>query len=148
HQSTNKISPVEALLEYAMQDLAEQPQRARTYIERSQQALAGARSILLNFQNYASDKPFPDRGPLEVGQLLRAGVETIRALYPALAAVEVAGAVPAVRVQVSRAAMLEVFEVLAHNSLLHGGKRPQELRLTLAAEVLPADRGVRSPTGR
>src|SRR5262249_25692082 len=113
HQLTNKLTPVESWIEFARQDMLAQPEVAQAYLERSQRRLPTARAILLDFQRYASDKPFPDRTLLSLENLLQALVEELRACHFQIGEFRIESPVPVATVEVSLPALLEVFDTLA-----------------------------------
>lgn len=138
HQLANKLAPAESDCRYVESWLQSPLVEAkagyidvRDAISNAQKSIAFARSILMDFRRYASDSPFEDIREYRVDALLTSIGDHLAAVCQELDfSVESTSFSGAVRC--SRSAMLEVFEVLALNSLAHSGKSPADLRVSIA----------------
>ena len=138
HQLANKIGPAESECHFVKAWLKAQPwQNLDGYAQvdaaltNAQQCMEFSSEILKDFRRYASEKPFDDMRETGVDEFLelvqnhlrrtcaQLTLNVLRELPRSLATCP-----PTIRY--SQSAMLEVFEVLAFNSLAHAGKQNGE----------------------
>jgi len=140
HQLSNKLSGSESFLVYARNALALHPERAQIDIDTSLAGLQKARAILADFRRYAHDRPFADTSSTEASALVQVIRNEIRQNHPKIAVdVAINDAARGRMLKMSKTALVEITEILVNNSLLHGGKKANDLRVTLHLELTRSD---------
>ena len=138
HQLANKIGPAESECHFVKAWLKAQPwQNLDGYAQvdaaltNAQQCMEFSSEILKDFRRYASEKPFDDIRETGIHEFLELVQNHLRRTCAQLTLNvlrelprSLATSPPTIRY--SQSAMLEVFEVLAFNSLAHAGKQNGE----------------------
>ena len=144
HQLSNKLGAIESLTHLARQWLltresfdSQDRQKMSVLLESAQKGIESSRAILKDFRRYASDDPFNDIREFAVADLLRNVERQLRGIHPDVE-VCVEEPSPQLRVVASESAMLEVFEILFHNSVAHSTREPRELRVSVRASPVVA----------
>ncbi len=147
HQLVSKLSSVPSWLRYALDALPESPAQARSDIENALQGVEMAMAILRDFRRYASGQPFENMQLIPTSDLVQMLAHGIRAKHSSFEGIDVVPGAPEDLVAVDRNAMNEVFEVLADNTIQHGGLPMKTLRISVSAERIDDPAGALSPVG-
>ena len=152
HQLSNKLVPVESSCHFVQDWLAAQSLKhdaeyddAIELLTSAQQGIKWSRQILKDFRRYATDEPFSDIRDHSVATLLSQIEHQLR-WTNANVDLRVQSVSPELKVRASRSAILEVFEVLFNNSLMHAGKSSDELHVTLSAKMIEPGAGQSADT--
>lgn len=142
HQLTNRLLPVESAFEFAKAFLSLVPsqsdnniQRVISQMEIARRGIESARDILQGFYKYASDKPFSDVREQRVSELITQVEQRLRRLQPEVMQIRMSFTGDDAVIRTSSSAILEVFEVLVSNSVVHSGKTKAELVIEIAAAM-------------
>jgi signal transduction histidine kinase/GAF domain-containing protein len=143
HQLVNKINPLESWLFYGLQDISLEARKTREYIERASENLKAVRGALNNFGFYASEKPFEDIENIDLNGLLNYIALDIKKKHPETLSINIGKDTPLESVTVSKNTMLDVFEILVHNSIYHSKKSPSELNIVINAVLSPPPKNLK-----
>lgn len=136
HQFTNKLTSIPSWLSYAKEDIVQQNYQSSTdHIDRAYQRFDETMEIIKDFKRFASDKPFEDIQTYLVSYILHQIHKELTFRYSNIGSITLNNKIPNVFISISYKAMIEIFEILINNSIMHSQKSENDLAISINADL-------------